>query len=444
MRLLHYTFRQISVLLFILMSVWGVFFYYAILEEVTDETDDSLENYRAIIVRNALRDSSILETKGTLMSLYSFRPISEEEAKDYEEKYYDSTVYIEIEDENEPVRVMKSCFMMPDGQYYELEIMTSTLEREDMVEAIFIYLLSLYGLLLLCLLLVTRMVLKKSFRPLDRLLEWLGKVQPDKEVPPLENDTKILEFSKLGKAAVEMSNRSYKAYQEQKQFIENASHELQTPLAIVRGKVELLAESEPLTEGQMKELDDIYNTLGRAVKLNKSLLLLSRIENKEYADTENVVINQVVDSLLPDLMEIYESKQMSFTRKDDGEFIFKGNATLAQVLVANLLKNALTHSPEKGELYLFIDTHTFIIKNSGTSSLDREKIFRRFYHAQTQRKDSTGLGLAIAKSIATSYGLTLDYVWDGMHSFRLYKQALTNGENSGSVVKKRNDSPEAN
>lgn len=421
MKLLHYTFRQISVILFILMGIWGVLFYYAILEEVTDETDDSLENYRDIIVRSALKDSTILQTKGTLMSLYSFRPISEEEAMEYEEKYYDSTVYIEIEDEDEPVRVMKSCFMMPDGQYYELEIMTSTLEREDMIEAIFLYLISLYALLLLCLLLVTRMVLKKSFRPLDRLLEWLGRVQPGKEVPPLENDTKILEFSRLGEAAIDMSNRSYKAYQEQKQFIENASHELQTPLAIVRGKVELLAESEPLTEEQMKELDDIYNTLGRAVKLNKSLLLLSRIENKQFTDTENVVINQVVDNMLPDLMDIYESKQISLTRKDEGEFTFQGNGTLAQVLVTNLLKNALTHSPEKGLLEVSIDPNTFIIKNSGSDSLDKEQIFQRFYHAQTTKKDSTGLGLAIAKSIAASYGLTLDYVWDGMHCFRLYK-----------------------
>ena len=421
MKLLHYTFRQISVILFILMGIWGVLFYYALLDEVTDETDDSLENYRDIIVRSALQDSTILQTKGTLMSLYSFRPISEAEAEEYEEIFYDSTVYIEIEDEDEPVRVMKSCFMMPDGQFYELEIMTSTLEREDMIEAIFIYLLSLYGLLLLCLLLVTRMVLKKSFRPLDRLLEWLGRVQPGKEVPPLENDTKIVEFSRLGEAAIDMSNRSYKAYQEQKQFIENASHELQTPLAIVRGKVELLAESEPLTEEQMKELDDIYNTLGRAVKLNKSLLLLSRIENKQYTDTEDVVINHVVDNLLPDLMEIYEFKQISLTREDEGEFIFKGNATLAQVLVTNLLKNALTHSPENGVLQVSIDSNTFIIKNSGNSSLDKEKIFQRFYHAQTAKKDSTGLGLAIAKSIATSYGFTLDYMWDGMHCFRLYK-----------------------
>ena len=419
MKLLHYTFRQISVLLFMLMSVWGVFFYYAILEEVVDETDDSLENYRDVIVRSALRDSTILNTKGTLMSLYSFRAISEEEAAVYEEKFYDSTTYIEIEDEDEPVRVMKSCFLMPNGQYYELEIMISTLEREDMIEAIWGYLFVLFALLLLCLLLVTRMVLKKSFRPLDRLLEWLGRVEPSKETPPLANDTRIQEFDKLSKAAVDMSNRSYRAYREQKQFVENASHELQTPLAIARGKVELLAESEPLTEEQMQELDDIYNTLGRAVKLNKSLLLLSRIENKQYTDTEDIVLNAVVDRLLPDLMEVYQSKQITVTRKDTGRFIFNGNAILAQVLMTNLLKNALIHGEEGGELQIFISSESVILKNSGSVALDADKIFLRFYHAQTAGKDSTGLGLSIAKSIATSYQLSLDYTWDGMHCFRL-------------------------
>ena len=415
MKLLQYTLRQISIFLFAVMSIWGVFFYYAILEEITDETDDSLENYRDIIVRSALQDSTILHTEGTLMSHYSFRPITDEEAEGYDEKYYDSTMYIEIEDEYEPVRVMKSCFMMPDGQFYELEIKVSTLEREDMIEAILGYLLTLYVLLLLCLILVTRLVLKKSFRPLDRLLGWLESIQPGKEVPSLENDTKIQEFSKLNKAAVDMSNRSYKAYQEQKQFIENASHELQTPLAIVRGKIELLAESESLTEEQMKELDDIYNTLGRAVKLNKSLLLLSRIENKQYTDEEEVVLNDVVDNILPDLMEVYESKNIKLTKEDNGRFTFKGNVSLAQILVTNLLKNALVHNLPDGELYISINEHELIIKNSGNEPLDGEMIFQRFYHKQTAKKDSTGLGLAIAKSIAQSYGFDLTYSSEVLH-----------------------------
>ena len=131
----------------------------------------------------------------------------------------------------------------------------------------------------------------------------------------MDNPTKIREFRQLSDAALDMGNRSYKAYEEQKQFIENASHELQTPLAIVRGKVELLAESEGMTEQQMEQLDEIYATLGRAVKLNKSLLLLSRIENGQYTEMEDVSVDEILDELLPDLMDIYEHKLVRLIRK---------------------------------------------------------------------------------------------------------------------------------
>lgn len=199
------------------------------------------------------------------MSFYKFTPISEEEGRHYRQVFYDATVYIELEDEDEPVRVMCTAFRMPDGQYYELKLMISILERDDMVEAMLWYLGALFLLFLICTSIGIQLVLKGVFRPLHRLLDWLHCIQPGKEVPPLDNPTKIREFRQLSDAALDMGNRSYKAYEEQKQFIENASHELQTPLAIVRGKVELLAESEGMTEQQMEQLDEIYATLGRAV-----------------------------------------------------------------------------------------------------------------------------------------------------------------------------------
>lgn len=425
MKLLHYTYRKLSLLLLLLMAVWGVLFYYTIIDEVMDETDDTLENYSQILIRNVLKDSSILETEGTLMSLYKFRPISPEMGENYKEIYYDATVYIESEDEDEPVRVMKTAFRMPDGQYYELELMISILEREDMVEAMLWYLGALFLLFLICTSIGTRVILQSVFRPLHRLLEWLHQIQPEKEVSALDNPTQIREFRELSEAAVNMGNRSYKAYQEQKQFIENASHELQTPLAIVRGKVELLAENEELTEEQLKELDEIYSTLGRAVKLNKSLLLLSRIENGQYTEMEDVSIDGVLDELLPDLMEIYERKHIHLIRTNgESPFLVRCNLSLTQILVSNLVKNALLHNCEGGELYITTTPVSLIIKNSGDRSLDGEKLFRRFYRGVEGKKDSTGLGLAIARSIAISASLNLTYQWrEGMHVFSLVKEA---------------------
>lgn len=425
MKLLSYTYRKLALLLFLLMAVWGVLFYYAIIDEVVDETDDTLENYGEILMESALHDPSILETEGSLMSFYKFTPISEEEGRHYRQVFYDATVYIELEDEDEPVRVMCTAFRMPDGQYYELKLMISILERDDMVEAMLWYLGALFLLFLICTSIGIQLVLKGVFRPLHRLLDWLHCIQPGKEVPPLDNPTKIREFRQLSDAALDMGNRSYKAYEEQKQFIENASHELQTPLAIVRGKVELLAESEGMTEQQMEQLDEIYATLGRAVKLNKSLLLLSRIENGQYTEMEDVSVDEILDELLPDLMDIYEHKQVRLIRKrEEQPFIIRCNHSLAQILVSNLVKNSLLHNREGGELQVLTTPTSLVIKNTGDVPLDGEKLFRRFYHGMDGKKDSTGLGLAIARSIALSSSLKLTYEWqDGMHIFRLVKES---------------------
>lgn len=425
MKLLSYTYRKLALLLFLLMAVWGVLFYYAIIDEVVDETDDTLENYGEILMESALHDPSILETEGSLMSFYKFTPISEEEGRHYRQVFYDATVYIELEDEDEPVRVMCTAFRMPDGQYYELKLMISILERDDMVEAMLWYLGALFLLFLICTSIGIQLVLKGVFRPLHRLLDWLHCIQPGKEVPPLDNPTKIREFRQLSDAALDMGNRSYKAYEEQKQFIENASHELQTPLAIVRGKVELLAESEGMTEQQMEQLDEIYATLGRAVKLNKSLLLLSRIENGQYTEMEDVSVDEILDELLPDLMDIYEHKQVRLIRKrEEQPFIIRCNHSLAQILVSNLVKNSLLHNREEGELQVLTTPISLVIKNTGDVPLDGEKLFRRFYHGMDGKKDSTGLGLAIARSIALSSSLKLTYEWqDGMHTFRLVKES---------------------
>ena len=425
MKLLSYTYRKLALLLFLLMAVWGVLFYYAIIDEVVDETDDTLENYGEILMESALHDPSILETEGSLMSFYKFTPISEEEGRHYRQVFYDATVYIELEDEDEPVRVMCTAFRMPDGQYYELKLMISILERDDMVEAMLWYLGALFLLFLICTSIGIQLVLKGVFRPLHRLLDWLHCIQPGKEVPPLDNPTKIREFRQLSDAALDMGNRSYKAYEEQKQFIENASHELQTPLAIVRGKVELLAESEGMTEQQMEQLDEIYATLGRAVKLNKSLLLLSRIENGQYTEMEDVSVDEILDELLPDLMDIYEHKQVRLIRKrEEQPFIIRCNHSLAQILVSNLVKNSLLHNREGGELQVFTTPASLVIRDTGDVPLDGEKLFRRFYHGMDGKKDSTGLGLAIARSIALSSSLKLTYEWqDGMHTFRLVKES---------------------
>lgn len=426
MNLLRYTYGKLSILLFVLLTAWGVLFYITILDEITDETDDSLENYRDIIVNTALQDSTVLQGQGNLMTMYRFRPITAEAAHKYKEVFCDSTIYVQIEDEYEPVRVMKTSFMMPHGQYYELELMISTTEREDMIEAILSYLLALFVLLFISMLFITRAVLKKAFLPLDKLMKWLKSIQPGKQAPPLDSHTNIHEFKELAQAAVDMNNRSYKAYNQQKQFIENASHELQTPLAIIRNKIELLADNDSLDEKQMKELEEINDTLARAVKLNKSLLLLTRIENGQYTEIEEVNLNKVAEEIIQELSEIYLEDNLTISYNSKDIFTLECNAYLMHIMLTNLIKNALTHNLPNGEVRIEISKGLISIKNSGTQSLDHDAIFERFYHAQSGNNDSVGLGLSIAKTIASAYNLILTYQWeDGMHGFLIRHTSVT-------------------
>lgn len=387
MKLLRYTHFNLSFLLFLLLGGWGTFFYYTVIDEVMDETDDALANYRDIIVGKILADSTLLDTEDKIIHSYSIRPLTTEEVEHYRDRYYDGTVYIETEDEYEPVRIMKSCFMATDLKYYELELRLSTLERDDLIAAIFKYLVALYIALLCCIIFSTRLILKSVFRPLDRLLEWLENVSPGHPAPYLNPDCRIREFRTLNRAALEMHERAEKAYREQKEFIENASHELQTPLAVINGKLELLAEHENLDEEVLKNIDDMFRSLHRAIQLNKSLLLLSRIQNRQFEEVTEVDMNPHVRKILELLSDLYEEKELDYHLSDTEDCRIRMNESLAHTLLTNLIKNAIIHSPEHGRVDILIHSTRIEIVNDGNQALDERQMFKRFYKGHSGQKN---------------------------------------------------------
>lgn len=419
MNLLRYTNRVIFLVILFLLALWGTVFYFLVIHEVMDETDDSLNNTREILVGKVLQNPSLLHANDSIMQRYQFRKITAEEAENYHETYYDSSIYIQTEDEYEPVRVMKSCFRTADGDYYELLLMTSTLERDDLIRAIWWALLVLYVILLLCTSIGVYASLKRVFRPLQRLVVWLQQMTPGKPLPELDNQTAIREFQILNGAALDMAQRADQVYREQKQFIENASHELQTPLAIIRGKLELLSESEDITEQQLAYVGDMFAALNRVVQLNRSLLLLSRINNGQFLDATTVDLGSMAADILEIMNDIYASKELDCRLLCPETVCVSMNESLAHVLLNNLLKNAMVHTPKGGQIEISLTPDCLQVRNSGTEPLDPEVIFRRFYHDRTKMGESTGLGLAIVKSVADFYHLPLSYHYDGMHCFLL-------------------------
>ena len=419
MKLIHYTFRNLSIPLLIILTAWACCFYFVIMHEIDDETNDSLENYKEIIIKTVLADSTLLHDHVDIMTKYYIREVPESEADLDKDEFFDSTTYIEIEMEDEPVRVLRTWFMTADRKYYELTIETSTLEKEDMAEAIFVSIIILYVSLLCCILLVSHFVFKSSFRPLYTLVKWLKEYRPGKQQAPLVNQTKVEEFKILNQAIQTATNRSTEMYNQQKQFVENASHELQTPLAICMNKLELLSENPDCTEEQLSEIAGINHTLRGIIKMNKSLLLLSHIDNKQFPDTSEIDFNKLIDKYLPDFEDMYEYKNIHVTYTETGTLIYTMNESLASTLLSNLLKNAFIHNIESGSIAISVTGRTLTISNSSESTgLNEATLFNRF-EKQTHKKESTGLGLAIVKSITSIYGIDIKYKYDGLHKFIL-------------------------
>ena len=417
MKLIYSILICLSLALLIVLTVWTVFFYFTMIDEINDEVDDALEDYSETIIIRSLAGKELPSKNDGTNNSYSIRSITWEEAGQYPAiEYYDADIYIKEKEETEPARVLRTIFADKDDNYFLLEVSTPSFEKEDLREAVANWILFLYIVLLVTLLTVSIWVFYRSLRP----LYWLDSYLPGKQHEPVPNDTHIPEFRRLNEAAAQAVERSEQLFKQQKQFIGNASHELQTPLAVCNNRIEWLLDNTELTEEQMEELFKTKHTLNYIVRLNKSLLFLSRIDNGQFTDSRPVEINSIVKRLLDDYKEIFSHYEAQISLEEQGRLTITMNETLAEALVSNLLKNAFIHNKEKGHVRVTIQTNSLTLANTGqTEPLDSEHIFERFYQG-SKKKESTGLGLAIAEAICRQYGLHISYRYQNKeHIFRL-------------------------
>lgn len=420
MKLVNHTLLYLSGALFLIIGVWAVIFYYSMLDEVYDSIDDGLDNYKMLIIQKAGSDSTILNKHSFEESNYSIIPISRERALQSVERYSDTLMYMQNEEDFEPVRILSTVFSIKDA-YYKLDVISSMVEEDDLIEDLTYYLVFLYLALLVSIYLLNFFVLHRTWKPFYTLIQRLRHFNLRQPKPLEVPETKVSEFRELNKAILDLLRNNIDVYNSQKQFIENASHELQTPLAISINKIELMLEENDLDEEKARALGDVIRNLERLTRLNKSLLLLTKIENRQFADEEVVDFNELIRQQLDDFSELLEFKQISVQLRESGHFRQSFHKDLAFVLVSNLLKNAITYNVPQGKLQIDIEPGCICIKNTGSAeALDPERIFRRFYRS-AEHKNSTGLGLSIVKAITDLYHLQVSYSFDGMHGFFVEK-----------------------
>lgn len=410
MKLIYRITLRISIALTVILTTWAMLFYFTLIDEINDEVDDSLEDYSETIIIRSLSGVGLPVKDNGSNNQYYLKEVT----ADYAEgrkiiSYRDSMIYIPEKGETEPARILTTLFKDEAGHHYELTVSIPTIEKEDLKAAMLGWITFLYGMLLLTIILINVLVFYRSMKPLYVLLGWLDNYRIGKQNAPLTNDTNVTEFRKLNDAVLRNALRGEQQFELQKQFIGNASHEVQTPLAICRNRLEMLMEDESLTENQLDELAKTHRTLEYITKLNSSLLLLSKIDNGQFSDAKEVDFNALLHLYLEDYKEVYGYRKITVEVEEKGTLRILMNESLAVTLLTNLLKNAFVHNRNGGRIRIEITGRNIAFCNSGTKqALDANRIFERFYQGD-KKEGSTGLGLAIVDSICNLQHLSLQY-----------------------------------
>lgn len=232
----------------------------------------------------------------------------------------------------------------------------------------------------------------------------------------IESD--IQEFQELNATLRELMRRSADKYREQKEFTENASHELQTPLAIIHSKLDILLQ-EGLDERQLVTVQQIYEVVNRMSRLNRNLLLLAKIDNNQYDSFEDIDFHSIASANIEQMSELYGKEIKVFLKGKS--CVIRANRILAELMINNLLVNAFRHTSADGSIEVDCSEGYVSVSNSATNGgLDSDKIFGRFNHS-SEEKRGTGIGLAIVKAICDFHYWKIEYSYYGeMHHFSIF------------------------
>lgn len=419
MRLVTKIILGLSAFVLIALGLWGTVFYFSLVGELTEEIDETLADYSNDIIVWSLAGEPLPYSDAVAYNTFDIMEVTPEYAAvNNRIRYWESVTYIQSQDEDVPARNRSCIFMDADDRYYELTVSVPTIERDSVSEHIFKWTVILYVVLLLAIVGIDISVVRRNLRPLDQLLQWLDSYSRGERPGPVPVDSKVVEFRRLSAAAQEAVDRLESQNEEQRAFIGNVSHELQTPLAVCTARVDSLLADPEVTEGQAVELMKLGRSLRDVSRLNSTLLMLHRIDNDQFPESERVDFSELVEEGIGLYSEIYSSRGLSVSVNITAPFVFDMNMQLARMLVGNLIKNAFVHSVRGGAAEVEMSACGFSVSNPGKTPLDPGLVFTRFYRQSSDTAGSTGLGLALVHSICRSYSLDLSYRWDdGFHRF---------------------------
>lgn len=398
------------------LIIAGLVAYYFVTHELKENTDELLLLRSTQITKSLqLNDSKLVNNLNLDDEVeITFFP----EAYLPFQKYSDTLRFEPQENELAPYRMLVVNSAAQDG-YFQIKLFRSTIEYDNLLYGIFSGLLLVFVFLLASFLSVNYYVSKILWKPFYKTLEKLKSFEFDiANVTPMDMAS-ITEFNDLNNALNEMMAKMNADFINQKQFTENAAHELQTPIAVMQLKVDQLIQSDKLGDEEMELIAVLDSSIKKLKHLNRSLLLLSKIENKQFV-TQPVLLNAVIESTLVQLNDFITIKNIQLKTSLHENVILNLHPDLCEILVTNLLQNAIRHNTLNGTITIELNKEHLVVANTGRPlEIDAAIIFNRF-EKHSQASESVGLGLAIVKEICQNAGIEIRYVFENdMHRFDL-------------------------
>jgi signal transduction histidine kinase len=306
------------------------------------------------------------------------------------------------------------------GKNYRATVTKSQVETEELLQLVIIVGAGMIALILLAGYVINRMVIKRLWKPFYKTVEEVEQYQLAKQQVLQLPVSGVSEFDLLNHQLTSMTDRAQQDYQVVKEFSANAAHEMQTPLAVIRTRIEALMQDEYVLQQHDKSIQTISQSVNRLTRLNQDLLLLARIENGQFPLQEKIDLDKIIQQKTEELAELLASKKILLQTKLT-PVRTSCNHHLAEVIVNNLLNNAIRYNKEGGLIKIELTPQQLIISNTSLlPALEKEKVSQRFYRHPDTKADGNGLGLSIVKQVCTVTGYTLQYDYQqGLHIFSI-------------------------
>lgn len=322
-----------------------------------------------------------------------------------------------LEQDEQNVKV--SAYRNINGTPYFISTYGAMIESDDITEAVVKTLLWILGMQVIGAIGIGYFISGRLFKPFRKTLDRIREFNlHEKEVLPAE-ETSVKEFTDLNRFVEQMTRKAVSDYKNLKEFSENASHELQTPLAIAKGKLELLTETD-LNEEQYRYVESLEKTINKLSRLSESLSLLSKIDNHEFGNDHTVNLSRLITESIEEFREFIIFNKLKIETQIQMDVHIKMHPALVEILWTNLFQNAIKHNIENGKIMVKLTGELLEVSNTGKNlSVDPEQLFERF-RKDDQNSSSIGLGLSIIERIARQNQLNLTYVnKDKLHCVKI-------------------------